>query len=1028
MSAGLPAYAELHCLSNFSFLKGASHPAELVERAHRLGYTALAITDECSLAGVVRAHVAAKEIGLPLIIGAELALRDGPRFVCLATDRASYGHLSALITRGRRRAKKGTYELAVTDIDDGLPGCLALLVPGQGIAQSLDQARLLRDRFGSRAWIAVELLARSGERDRLARLQELSEETRLPLVAAGDVTMHVRGRRALHDVVTAIRIGKPVDQCGLELQSNGERHLRTRDRLAKLYPPELLAATIDIASRCDFSLDSLRYEYPEELVPDGLTPTIHLRALTEAGLRIRFPYGVPDNVRKLIEHELALIAELRYEAFFLTVHDIVAFARSRDILCQGRGSAANSAVCYALQITEVDPARMSMLFERFISRERNEPPDIDVDFEHQRREEVIQYIYAKYGRERAAIAATLICYRSKSAIRDVGKALGLSVDQVDRLSSQVTWWSDRTELGVRMREAGFDPESKTMEKLIVLVDELMGFPRHLSQHVGGFVISRGPLSELVPVENAAMPDRSVIEWDKDDLDALGLLKIDVLALGMLSAIRRGLAMVSAFRGRRITMADIPAEDPAVYAMLQKGDSTGVFQVESRAQMTMLPRLKPACFYDLVIEVAIVRPGPIQGGMVHPYLRRRQGLEPVTYPSPEIEGVLSRTLGVPIFQEQVMQLAIVAAGFSPGEADQLRRAMAAWKRRGGLEPFEARLIKGMLERGYEQEFAEAVFRQIQGFGEYGFPESHSASFALLVYVSAWIKCHEPAAFLAALLNSQPMGFYGPSQLVQDARKHGVDVRPVDVLISYSDCTLEQGPAGAPAVRLGLRLVKGLSQAGQERIEAARIRPFDSIENLALRASLDRRDMNALAAAGALAPLSGHRNHARWEVVGIEKPLELLRDAPIIETAPVLRAPTEGQDLVADYGSLGLTLGRHPLALLRGQLATMRLKSAKQISELPNGSHIRTAGIVTCRQRPGTASGVIFVTLEDETGNVNVIVWNNVLEKQRRELLQSRLLGVAGQIQREGEVIHLVAAHLFDYTALLGSLTTTSRDFH
>jgi error-prone DNA polymerase len=502
----------------------------------------------------------------------------------------------------------------------------------------------------------------------------------------------------------------------------------------------------------------------------------------------------------------------------------------------------------------------------------------------------------------------------------------------------------------------------------------------------------------------------------------------VLALGMLSAIRRGLAMVSAFRGRRITMADIPAEDPAVYAMLQKGDSTGVFQVESRAQMTMLPRLKPACFYDLVIEVAIVRPGPIQGGMVHPYLRRRQGLEPVTYPSPEIEGVLSRTLGVPIFQEQVMQLAIVAAGFSPGEADQLRRAMAAWKRRGGLEPFEARLIKGMLERGYEQEFAEAVFRQIQGFGEYGFPESHSASFALLVYVSAWIKCHEPAAFLAALLNSQPMGFYGPSQLVQDARKHGVDVRPVDVLISYSDCTLEQGPAGAPAVRLGLRLVKGLSQAGQDRIEAARIRPFDSIENLALRASLDRRDMNALAAAGALAPLSGHRNHARWEVFGIEKPLGLLRDAPIIETAPVLRAPTEGQDLVADYGSLGLTLGRHPLALLRGQLATMRLKSAKQISELPNGSHIRTAGIVTCRQRPGTASGVIFVTLEDETGNVNVIVWNNVLEKQRRELLQSRLLGVAGQIQREGEVIHLVAAHLFDYTALLGSLTTTSRDFH
>lgn len=1024
----VPEYAETHCVSNFSFLRGASHPAELVQRAHALGYTALAITDECSLAGVVRAHVAAKEVGLPLIVGAELALSDGPRFVCLATDRASYGQLSALITRGRRRAKKGTYELAVADIDDGLPGCLALLLPGQDAAQALEQARLLGDRFSGRMWIAVELLLRSGDRDRLARLQQLSTATGLPLVAAGDVTMHARGRRALHDVVTAIRIGKPLDQCGLALQSNGERHLRTRDRLAEIYSPELLAATIDIASRCSFSLDSLRYEYPEELVPSGLTPAAHLRALTEAGLRVRFPAGLPDNVRQLIEHELALIVELRYEAFFLTVHDIVAFARSRDILCQGRGSAANSAVCFALGITEVDPARMSMLFERFISRERNEPPDIDVDFEHQRREEVIQYIYSKYGRERAAIAATLICYRSKSAIRDVGKALGLSLDQVDRLSSQVTWWSDRKELATRMREAGFDPESKTMHKLIILVDDLMGFPRHLSQHVGGFVISRGPLSELVPVENAAMPDRSVIEWDKDDLDALGLLKVDVLALGMLSAIRRALVMISAFRGKRITMADIPAEDPAVYAMLQKGDSVGVFQVESRAQMTMLPRLRPANFYDLVIEVAIVRPGPIQGGMVHPYLRRRQGLEPVTYPSKEIESVLSRTLGVPIFQEQVMQLAIVAAGFTPGEADQLRRAMAAWKRRGGLEPFEARLTKGMLERGYTEEFAAAIFKQIQGFGEYGFPESHSASFALLVYVSAWIKCHEPAVFLAALLNSQPMGFYGPSQLTQDARRHGVDVRAVDVLISRADCLLERGPDGAPAVRLGLRLVKGLSQAAQERIEIARVQPFESAEDLARRAALDRHDMNALAASGALAPLSGHRRLAQWDVTGIEAPLGLLSEAPIRETAPHLVAPTEGQDLVADYGSLGLTLGRHPLALLRGQLVTMRLKSAKQISELPNGSHIRTAGIVTCRQRPGTASGVIFVTLEDETGNINVIVWNNVLEKQRRELLQSRLLGVAGQIQREGDVIHLVAAHLFDYTELLGSLATASRDFH
>jgi error-prone DNA polymerase len=1024
----VPDYAETHCVSNFSFLRGASHPAELVLRAHALGYTALAITDECSLAGVVRAHVAAKEVGIPLIVGAELALSDGPRLVCVATDRAGYGQLSALITLGRRRAKKGTYQLSIADLDGGLPGCLALLLPSDDASRNLGHARCLADRFSGRTWVAVELLMRSGDWDRLDRLRALSKVAGLPLVAAGDVQMHRRGRRALHDVVTAIRLGKPVDQCGLALQPSGERHLRDRGRLAKLYPPDLLAATIDIASRCSFSLDSLRYEYPEELVPVGSTPAAHLRALTEAGLARRFPTDVPDNVRRLIEHELALIAELRYEAFFLTVHDIVAFARSRDILCQGRGSAANSAVCYALGITEVDPARMSMLFERFISRERNEPPDIDVDFEHQRREEVIQYIYGKYGRERAAIAATLICYRSKSAIRDVGKALGLSLDQVDRLTSQVTWWSDRTELGTRMREAGFDPESKTIHKLIVLVDELMGFPRHLSQHVGGFVISRGPLSELVPIENAAMPDRSVIEWDKDDLDALGLLKVDVLALGMLSAIRRALEMVSVYRGRRITMADIPAEEPAVYAMLQTGDSTGVFQVESRAQMTMLPRLKPANFYDLVIEVAIVRPGPIQGGMVHPYLRRRQGKEPVTYPNPEIESVLSRTLGVPIFQEQVMQLAIVAAGFTPGEADQLRRAMAAWKRRGGLEPFEARLIKGMRERGYTQEFAEAIFRQIQGFGEYGFPESHSASFALLVYISAWIKCHEPAAFLAALLNSQPMGFYAPAQLVQDAQRHGVAVRAADVQVSQSDCTLELGAEGAPAVRLGLRLVNGLSQAGQQRIEAARSVPYESVDDIARRAGLDRRDMNALAAAGALASISGHRRLAQWGVSGIEVFPGLLREARIIETVPDLPAPTEGQDLVADYGSLGLTLGRHPLALLRGQLAAMRLKSAKQISELSHGSWVRAAGIVTCRQRPGTASGVIFVTLEDETGNVNVIVWKNVLEKQRRELLGSTLLGVAGQIQREGEVIHLVAALLFDYSALLGNLETASRDFH
>ncbi len=827
--------------------------------------------------------------------------------------------------------------------------------------------------------------------------------------------MHLRSRRRLQDLLTAIRIGKPIGECGRTLHPNAERHLRSRMRLAQIYPDALLAEAVAIARRCHFSLDELRYEYPEELTPPGETPESWLRKLAERGLAWRFPSGVPESVSKLVEHELRLIAEMRYEAFFLTVHDLVKFARSRGILCQGRGSAANSAVCYALGITEVDPGRMSMLFERFVSKERDEPPDIDVDFEHQRREEVIQYVYAKYGRERAALAATVIRYRPRSAVRDVGKALGFTSGQIERLSRSLAWWDDRSRLAERVTEAGLDPASSVVRRFLELTDALAGFPRHLSQHVGGFVISRGRLAELVPTENAAMPERTVIQWDKDDLETLGLLKVDVLALGMLSAIRRALELV----GMRVQ--DVPAEDPSVYAMIQRADTVGVFQIESRAQMSMLPRLKPCSFYDLVIEVAIVRPGPIQGGMVHPYLRRRQGLEKVTYPSQAVKKVLERTLGVPIFQEQVMQLAMVAAGFSPGEADQLRRSMAAWRRKGGLEHFEARLVRGMLERGYTREFAEAIYRQILGFGEYGFPESHSASFALLVYVSAWLKCHKPAEFCAALLNSQPMGFYAPAQLVRDAQRHGVEVRPVDVATSAWDCTLE-----GRALRLGLRMVSGLSAAGVQRIVASR--PFESVDDLSRRAALNRRDLECLAAAGALASLAGHRREAHWHAAGAEYASDMLGSAPARETAPNLAAPEEGEDIVADYASLGLTLGRHPLALLRDRLGHLGMLTARQLYLLPHGHTARGAGLVTCRQRPDTASGVIFVTLEDETGCVNVIVWRDLVERQRRELLGARLLGVQGVIEREGEVVHLVAHQLFDHDKLLGCLTVHSRDFH
>jgi len=1016
---GSPGYAELHCLSNFSFLRGASQPEELAARAAALGYAALAITDECSLAGIVRAHGAAKQHGLKLVIGAEFRLQEGDKLVLLAPDRRAYGALCGLITTGRRRAKKGAYSLSREDLARvAWSGLLALWIPE---AEEKTGPVFLGD-FRGRAWIAAELHSGTDDRAWLVRLTELSRASGLPLAAAGDVHMHLRSRRRLQDALTAVRLGKPVHECGHALFPNGERHLRLRTRLAQLYPAALLAETLAIAARCGFSLDSLRYEYPEELVPEGETPVSWLRKLTMEGVAWRFPGGAPGPVRDLVEHELALVAELGYEAFFLTVHDVVQFARSKGILCQGRGSAANSAVCYALGITEVDPARMSMLFERFVSKERNEPPDIDVDFEHERREEVIQYIYGKYGRERAALAATVICYRPRSALRDMGRALGFEPAQLERVAKTLSWWDGRAVLPARLAEAGLDPEDVAVGRLLALAGELVGFPRHLSQHVGGFVISRGPLAELVPVENAAMAERTVIQWDKDDLEALGLLKVDVLGLGMLTAIRKALQFIG-----REDMRRVPPEDPQTYAMIRQADTVGVFQIESRAQISMLPRLRPENFYDLVIEVAIVRPGPIQGGMVHPYLRRRQGLEPVVYPSKAVEAVLSRTLGVPIFQEQVMQLAMVAAGFSPGEADALRRSMAAWKKKGGLEPFEARLKQGMAQNGYAPAFADAIYRQILGFGDYGFPESHSASFALLVYVSAWLKCHHPAAFLAALLNSQPMGFYSPSQLVQDARRHGVEVRGVDACASDWDCTLEEG-TGGQAVRLGLRMAGGLAEVAARRVIAAR--PFASVDELARRADLDRKALGCLAAADALRPLAGHRRHAHWLVSGSDSRPAMA--APREDAPASFVSPGEAETIAADYDSLGLSMGRHPLALLRPQLDAAGLSSAEALRAVAHGRRAHAAGLVTCRQRPDTASGVTFVTLEDETGCVNVIVWRDLADRQRRELLGARLLGVEGVIEREGDVVHLVARRLRDHGRLLdpmfGGLVARSRDFH
>ncbi|WP_416194777.1 error-prone DNA polymerase [Pseudomonas sp. AH2] len=1028
MTAETTGYVELHCLSNFSFQRGASSAKELFERAQRHGYQALAITDECTLAGIVRAWQASRDCGLPMIVGSEIRIENGPALVLLAENLSGYQALCRLITVGRRRAKKGEYRLLREDFCGPLEGLLALWLPDLLSDTCPEHGHWLSRVFPERLWLAVELHRGPDDAQRLSDLLALAECMNIPAVASGDVHMHARGRRALQDTMTAIRHHTTVAEAGHRLFPNGERHLRSLPQLAALYPAHVLAETVRIAQRCSFDLGQLRYEYPHELVPKDHTAATWLRQMTEEGALRRWPGGAPEKARTLIERELSLISEMGYESYFLTVHDIVRFARSQAILCQGRGSAANSAVCFALGITELNPAVSNMLFERFMSKERNEPPDIDVDFEHERREEVLQYVFQRYGRGRAALTAVASTYHGSGAVRDVAKVLGLPPDQINALADCFGRWSDNLPPPERLRECGLEPDSPILRRVLALTGELIGFPRHLSQHPGGFVISEHPLETLVPVENAAMADRTIIQWDKDDLDMVGLLKIDILALGMLSALRRTFDLVRRYRGYDLTLATIEQEDAPTYDMISRADTVGVFQIESRAQMAMLPRLQPRTFYDLVIEVAIVRPGPIQGNMVHPYLRRRNKEEPINYPSEKLKAVFERTLGVPLFQEQVMELAVVAADYTPGEADQLRRSMAAWKRHGGLEPHQKRLTEGMLKNGYTLEFANHIFEQIKGFGSYGFPESHAASFALLTYASCWLKCHEPAAFACALINSWPMGFYSPDQILQDARRHQIEIRPVDVRYSEWDCSLE--PCNADlAIRLGLRMVRGFREEDAKRIEKNRTqRAYIDASDLCERAGLDQRARELLADSGALRGLLGHRHLARWEVAGVEAQRPLFAEQTAIEEPQVpLPLPTVGEDMYADYDTLGTTLGPHPLALLRPQLSARRCRSSRDLISIEHGRSINAAGLVIGRQRPQTASGVIFVTLEDEHGMINVVVWHDLAERQRRVLVGSRLLQVYGRLESKDGVRHLIAQRLQDLTPLLTGLDVRSRDF-
>ncbi len=1163
------AYAELSVTTNFSFLRGASHPDELVARAAELGYRAIGVTDLNSLAGAVRMHVAAKAAGLKLAVGAKLTFVDHPPLRVWPADRPAYGRLSRLLTLGKRRAAKGECSLSIRDFLEYSDGMLAAAVAPDAVPDSF--VRMLGDlkaALGQRISLEVSCLYESDNHTRLENLAWLSRASGVPLLACNDVHYHVPDRRPLQDVLTCIRERCSVQEAGFRLFANGERYLKSPAQLHALFAahPQAIRRALEVAEQCSFNLDELRYEYPHELAPSGRTPLQYLADLAWAGAAVRYPDGIPPGVRSLIEHELRLIGELKIEAYFLTVHDIVSYARSRGILCQGRGSAANSAVCFCLGVTAVDPARIDVLFERFVSAARNEPPDIDVDFEHERREEVIQYVYEKYGRDRAGMTAEVITYRGRSAVRDVGKALGLGLDAVDHMARRLDWWDRGTLTDEKVREIGLDPLDRTVRMVIGLSGEMLGFPRHLSQHVGGMVMTSGLLSEIVPVENASMPGRTVIEWDKDDIDALGILKVDLLALGMLTCIAKAMKLVNSVArasrlrhsrdgcatrrvfyrvalrtdspasetstsssalhagakrrqatritgdfhrraapdpdalrdpGRRgvtslqqgtspgaacpgvegarvpdspspgtpgeekkrdvphspLELHTIPPEDPAVYDMVSDADTVGVFQIESRAQMTMLPRLRPRCFYDLVIEVAIVRPGPIQGDMVHPYLRRRNGEEPVSYPSAALEKVLSKTLGVPLFQEQAMRVAMVGAGFTAAEADQLRRAMAAWRRSGALENFHRRIIQGMTANGYTSEYAEQCFSMLRGFGEYGFPESHAASFALLVYVSAWLKRHHPAAFCCALLNSQPMGFYAPAQIVRDAADHGVEVRPPDVNASGWDCTLDfrsspgvsgeevlRGPPkstwglNGPAVRLGLRLVKGLREAHAKQIADSRaLLPgrFTSVAQFHRVSGIPVHAVRRLAEADAFSSLGLTRRQALWQAMALKD-----SDAPLFDSIadasaePAAELPVMplGNEVMTDYATAGLSLKRHPISLIRERLAAEKITPADKLPSVPPGRRVKVAGLVLIRQRPATASGVVFITIEDETGVANLIVRPDIFDRYRAAARHSTLLQAEGKLERQGQVIHVLAFRLQDRGELLEGFAARSRDFH
>jgi error-prone DNA polymerase len=1022
-----PVWAEPVVTTAFSFLRGASRAEELVATAAALGIAALGIADRNTVAGVVRAHDAAKQADLRILPGARLAFRDGtPDLVCYPGNRAAWSRLTKLLTAGKLRAPKGDCLLDLADFLAHADGQCAIVMPparlDAGFGRTLQK---LRAALGNRLYLATVRRHAADDRRRLSALADLAAAHRTKLLATNDVLYHVPGRRPLHDVMTAIRLGTTVADAGLSLLPNAERHLKPPAEIARLFRdfPSALAASMELVERTTFSLDDLAYEYPEEPIPPGKTADQHLADLTWAGAAQRYPGGIPANVRANLDKELSLIAQLAYAPYFLTVHDIVRFARNKDILCQGRGSAANSAVCYCLGVTAVDPSEIDLLFERFVSAERREPPDIDVDFEHERREEVIQYIYRRYGRDRAGIAATVIHYRPKMAVREVGKAMGLPEDATDALSAQT--WSAGGELWPheRLREIGLDPDSDTVRRTVELARELIGFPRHLSQHVGGFVLTRGLLTETVPVGPAAMPERTFIEWDKDDIDTLRIMKVDVLALGMLTCIRKCFSLLQSRGISLADLADVPREDAAVYRMLQRGDSLGVFQVESRAQMNMLPRLKPEKFYDLVIEVAIVRPGPIQGDMVHPYLRRRSGKEHVHFPSPasehgppnELERVLGKTLGVPLFQEQAMRIAIEAAKFTPEEANALRRAMATFRNVGTIHKFQTKMVDGMVARGYTRDFAERCFHQIEGFGTYGFPESHSASFAHLVYVSAWLKCRHPAAFACALLNSQPMGFYAPAQIVRDAREHGVNVRAVDVNFSAWNCTLE---GADPTLRLGFRLIDGFREDWADLLADTELLDFPTLARQLPRAALEK-----LADADAMRSLGLDRRAALWQVRGLPDGAPLPLFAGIDD--PIRAAPLPHMALpehvVADYQSTGLSLKAHPLRFLRDALAREGVRTCAETANLRDGARACVAGVVLVRQRPGSAEGVVFATIEDETGIANIVIWPAITEQYRRVVVGAALILVHGRVQRSEEgILHVVAERLEDRSPALRQL--------